>query len=369
MWNSILNNVRVENHFLSLRDIYRNIAILKDTRHFSVETIGYSAEGRSIELIRYCTGAPRTTLLWAFEDPTEPVGASTIFSLCNALAAQPTTLHDGNCNWALIPCINPDGVARNEGWFSAPGDPLQFLENAWEPAKGTSLFWDAPADCPEANALKSVIHKLQPDLLYNLHDESHFPGGEYCIYASTSLRRTELTAHLQFIRDLGMPIAEEPFAPPALMQDSHWAFSAAYEASANCLVFLDEACGYCPTGVPPIPANNLQAEMNEYRAVLEELRRHDPACVESADYHARSFLSGKAAKALCLAACALPLLRRYGYTRQADVFYSAFRDYIRTTAGPEIYRALPIESLVKAQLHLLLTLLHLKSSPAPSITP
>jgi hypothetical protein len=129
----LLASVPTYTRYLTLEQICRQTDALRNQPGFTIETIGQSAKGMPIAMIRYDGGYDRTVLLWGFEDPTEPVGALSVFWLGGQLRRRNPQLMRFQCNWAIIPTINPDGVKRNEGWFRAPGDLHAFLHGAWEP--------------------------------------------------------------------------------------------------------------------------------------------------------------------------------------------------------------------------------------------
>ncbi len=117
----LLASVPTYTRYLTLEQICRQTDALRNQPGFTIETIGQSAKGMPIAMIRYDGCYDRTVLLWGFEDPTEPVGALSMFWLGGQLRWRNPQLMRFQCNWAIIPTINPDGVKRNEGWFRAPG--------------------------------------------------------------------------------------------------------------------------------------------------------------------------------------------------------------------------------------------------------
>ncbi len=151
----LLASVPTYARYLTLAEIRAQTDALRGQPGFSVETIGQSAEGLPIDMIRFDGGYDRTALLWGFEDPTEPVCALTMFWLCDQLRQRNPQVMRFQCNWAIIPTINPDGVLRNEEWFLAPGDLRVFAGGSWEPPYERIMYWNASTACPEMAAWRA----------------------------------------------------------------------------------------------------------------------------------------------------------------------------------------------------------------------
>lgn len=78
--------------------------------------IGRSREGRTLRAFRFGRGGCRVSLL-AGCHADEPVGPRTLRRLCGYLMSigeDHPALAD--CDWWIIPHINPDGAVRNRGW-------------------------------------------------------------------------------------------------------------------------------------------------------------------------------------------------------------------------------------------------------------
>ncbi len=127
---------------------------------FSVEQLGTSIEGRSINLVRIGSGAT-PVLLWSQMHGDEPTATSALFDLFEYLTRHRTdpavrrllatlTLH-------IIPMLNPDGaerfVRRNAQSIDINRDALQL-------------------QTPEGRILKGVRDRLNPAVGFNLHNQS-----------------------------------------------------------------------------------------------------------------------------------------------------------------------------------------------------
>jgi len=353
-------------HYLTLAEIRAQIDALREEPGFAVTTIGQSAEGLPIDMIQYGGGSDRTVLLWGFEDPTEPTGALTMFWLCDQLRARNPQLMRFRCNWAIIPTINPDGVLRNEEWFLAPGDLRVFAGGSWDTAYDRILYWEAPGTYPEMAAWRAAVTALTPDVLFDMHDESHFPAPGYQVFLSSAIESSLMEAHLAFVESTGMPIVDQPVQPPSRIRDPRRSVAFAFEVNPDCLVFQDEACGYAlsTSAFDHEWSASQQATVRDavdhYLQLLDLIKDDDVVRIESAKSqarHARELRPEDGAKALAVSCCALRVLRRQGYAREADALQDVFWQYITSQAPPEAVRTIPIRDQVRVQLHLLFTVL------------
>ncbi len=364
----LLGSVPTYARYLTLAQIRAQIDALREESGFAVTTLGQSAEGLPIDMIRYDGGADRTVLLWGFEDPTEPICALSMFWLCDQLRARNPGLMRFQCNWAIIPTINPDGVWRNEEWFLAPGDLRAFAGGSWEPPYERILYWDAPTIYPEMAAWRAAVTALSPDVLFDMHDESHCPASGYYVLLSSPIDGGLMEAHLAFVRSMGMPVADEPIAPPSSIRDPRRSIAFAFGVNPDCMAFFDEALGYVLSTstrndghAVPEQATVCDA-IDRYLQLLGLIEDDDVARIESASSHARYarhlIVNGEnGAKAMAVSCCALRVLRDQGYAREADAIDDVFWRYISSQAPPEAVRTIPIRNQVRVQLHLLFTVL------------
>ncbi len=128
---------------------------------FEVEKLGESVEGRSISLVKAGTG-PQKVFLWSQMHGDESTATRALFEIFNFLSTDDdlnefkenilskTTLY-------FIPMLNPDGAEvferRNALSVDLNRDALRLSS-------------------PEAQILKSVRDKYEPDFGFNLHDQS-----------------------------------------------------------------------------------------------------------------------------------------------------------------------------------------------------
>ncbi len=195
----------------SVADLDRHLDALQSSPALRVTQVGLSAEGHPIRAVHCEQQAPRTALLWGYEDPSEPICGLSTWWLCDQLAQPDSPLHRVNCNWMVIPCLNPDGARRNEHWFARPGDLRAFFDGSWEPPIEQIMYWNPPPTCSEMRALRETIAACRPDLLFWMHDESHFFGPpSYEIYLSEDLGPGALTKHLAYTVAAGMPLSRAP---------------------------------------------------------------------------------------------------------------------------------------------------------------
>jgi len=368
LFQKLLASVPTYARYLTLAEIRAQIDTLREEPGFAVTTIGQSAEGRPIEMIQYDGGADRTLLLWGFEDPTEPICALTMFWLCDQLRARNAEFMRFRCNWAIIPTINPDGVLRNEEWFLAPGDLRTFAGGSWETPYDRTLYWEAAATSPEMAAWRGAVTALTPDVLFDMHDESHFPAAGYQVFLSSTIESSLMEAHLAFVRSTGMPIVDPPVAPPSMIRDPRRSVAFAFTVNPDCIAFQDEACGYALSET----ARDQGSSAPQQVAVVEAIDRYlqllnlvcddDVVRLESAKSQARYarhlIVNGEnGGKPLAVSCCALRVLRRQGCAAEADALMHVFWQYIVSQARPEALRVIPIRHQVRVQLHLLFTVL------------
>jgi hypothetical protein len=132
----------------------------RDGRFFTVEEIGRSVEGRSINHVTVGRG-PFKVLLWSQMHGDEPTATSALLDLFEYLYRHRTedpaerildalTLH-------VVPMLNPDGAEKF----------------ARRNAQGIDINRDALLlQTPEGRALKALRDRLNPQLGFNLHNQN-----------------------------------------------------------------------------------------------------------------------------------------------------------------------------------------------------
>ena len=133
--------------------------VTRSNKRFSMEEIGASLEGRSINLITTGRGNKRI-LLWSQMHGDEPTATLALMDMINFLVLE------HNEEWVkemlsevtlcCIPMLNPDGADRVERRTSA----------------GIDMNRDAVAlATPEARILRDMQRRLKPSFGFNLHDQ------------------------------------------------------------------------------------------------------------------------------------------------------------------------------------------------------
>ncbi len=207
---------------------------------------------------------------------------------------------------------------------------------------------------------------LAPDVLFDMHDESHFPAPGYYVLLSSAIDERLMDAHLAFVRSTGMPVADQPVAPPSSIRDPRRSVAFAFEVNPDCIAFFDEVLGYAlsTSALDHDWSASQQATVRDaidhYLQLLDLIKDDDVVRIESARSqarHAKELRPEDGAKALAVSCCAVRVLRRQGYGREADALQDVFWQYIASQAPPEAVQAIPIRDQVRVQLHLLFTVL------------
>ena len=142
------------------------------------KVIGHSREGRPIRMVQIGKG-DRTVLLFSGGHPDEPAGGVALLHLLELLKHG----SDRGWKWLIIPCINPDGVKKNEGWYPPNFTSLKFWVESYKDQDveyGFPPASSAQPTCPEIRALMRIIDKWKPDLTVSLHS-AKFPPPFVCV--------------------------------------------------------------------------------------------------------------------------------------------------------------------------------------------
>lgn len=144
------------NRFFKHEDIVPLIKQLPPT--FSINTLGNSVKGKSIQAVKWGNGQTKV-MLWSQMHGDEATGTMALFDLLNFMQQDNETvklLHE-NCQLLMIPMVNPDGAAvftrRNAQQIDINRD---FIQTA----------------SPEAKILKQSRADFEPDFGFNLHDQT-----------------------------------------------------------------------------------------------------------------------------------------------------------------------------------------------------
>jgi hypothetical protein len=126
---------------------------------FTVETKGYSEEGRSINLVNWGRGDTKI-FLWSQMHGNEATGTMALFDLMNFLQNEAyratTNVLAENCTLYLLPMVNPDGAERFIRRNSRQIDINRDFTNTLT---------------AEARLLRSLREEIDPDFGFNLHDQ------------------------------------------------------------------------------------------------------------------------------------------------------------------------------------------------------
>jgi hypothetical protein len=136
----------------------RSLAELHRGR-LTLEEVGRSVQGRSIQLVTLGSG-PRRILLWSQMHGDEPSATPALLDLASTLlssdAAEARGILEG-ATLLIVPMLNPDGAElyarRNAQAIDVNRDALQL-------------------STPEGRLLKAVRDRFQPELGFNLHDQN-----------------------------------------------------------------------------------------------------------------------------------------------------------------------------------------------------
>ena len=134
--------------------------VLRGAAHLVREPVGRSAEGRSIEAIRFGEG-PVPVLLWSQMHGDETTATRALADLLNYLAHEPDS--ERARRWrerltvVMVPMLNPDGAERYQ------------RRNLF----GIDVNRDARGRVtPEGAILKALQERYRPDYGFNLHDQN-----------------------------------------------------------------------------------------------------------------------------------------------------------------------------------------------------
>jgi hypothetical protein len=138
------------------------IDLLKSLNHnFSIEEVGHSTLGRSINLVKWGKG-PKKVFLWSQMHGDEATATMALFDLINLLELngefkEINELLNKKCTLYILPMLNPDGAES----FTR--------RNAMEIDINRDFH---KQQSPEAQILRQLRDKINPEFGFNLHDQS-----------------------------------------------------------------------------------------------------------------------------------------------------------------------------------------------------
>ena len=199
-------------HFWSVDKLDALVESLRGDAEFEIRQAGASENGHPIHHVRFGAGSVRA-LLVGFPDANEPIGGLTVSSLLRLLAARHPSLIGVDVEWHVVPCIDPDGAALNEGWTQRPFEINHYMRNFHRPAARDQIDCSFPiqykrlkfnAPVTETQVLMNIIERVRPDFYYALHNNSGAMG----VWLLTS-RNIGQPYHQQLHRllaEFGMPV-------------------------------------------------------------------------------------------------------------------------------------------------------------------
>lgn len=162
--------------------------------------IGYSVEGRPIEVFRFGQGGRARLVVAGIHGGSESNTTALAGEIIQVLTAEPQAVPAGTSLY-ILPLLNPDGAARAsgpEGRANARGVDLnRNWPAAWQPAWSRSGCWNlgpttggaGPASEPETLSLIQFISAVDIEAVINYHSAALgiFAGGQPAEARSASL--------------------------------------------------------------------------------------------------------------------------------------------------------------------------------------
>mgnify|MGYP001554650447 CR=1 FL=1 len=332
---------------------------------FSVRTVGQSECERPIELLSFGERKGSGTgdiLIYGGEDATEPIFSLTMKWLIEELADSDSPIHKRDYRWHFLSCINPDGYVKNESWFSEPGKLESFLDHGWEDLHRRMIHF-CQEERPELKALREAISLVEPDVIFNAHDESHFPADGYKYATSEAVPREHLQGHLSRVEAFMDLSEEELVLTEDYGRDPVFSVAPAFEQGRVPLVFLNETCGYrrkegAVDCVHLDKSDDLYGHLERYLKLLEE---HERSELCSALFHVRLLLqsfdgeAGFNSKMLAITGHGLRVLLADG-VEEAREIRRAFWQHIEENFA-RTWEPVPLWQQVVTQLDFLFTML------------
>lgn len=159
----------------------------------------------------------------------EPIGCLAVLRLLDRLAHDRALRQEEGCTWHLIPAIDVDGVALNEGWFSGPRTLRHYFHHYFRPAFALQPEYSFPlrmpgyqfdAPTPENLCWQRALAFSRPALQCSLHGND--TGGVFYLLSEPrrALARALSTQPARYglaVNRLGEPEATtQSYAPGVL---------------------------------------------------------------------------------------------------------------------------------------------------------
>src|SRR5437764_8107433 len=164
--------------------------------------LGHSRQGRRISC--YTIAGGRRTSIWcAGPHANEVIGANSVVYLAERLCEDDALRARLGWTTVIVPCIDPDGAALNEGWLAGPFTPRAYHRNFYRPPgdewpeADMPLSYknlERPTTLPEGVILRDLIDELKPDFMYALHNGEI--GGTVCFLSDSRAQLAKQLAQL-----------------------------------------------------------------------------------------------------------------------------------------------------------------------------
>ena len=183
--------------------------------------IGTSRLGEPLQAVTV-GGGDRHALILGGVHPNEPIGGLTALHLIRSLIGDPGLRDALGYTWHILPCIDPDGMRLNEGWFSGAVNRAEYGRRFYRPAPEEQVVWAFPVAyrdlyfdrvLPETLAMMRLIDDAEPTLLCSLHNGEFGGVFYYLSHEAPELYAAlhEMPAHVGLPMHSGEP--EAPFVP------------------------------------------------------------------------------------------------------------------------------------------------------------
>lgn len=227
-YREVWSRIPAYSHFSPMPELNERLKGLVAEHHGDADLfeIGRSREGAPLYGLRIGNGSQRA-LWFACPHPNEPIGSLVIESMANWLLADRAFRERMDTTWYLVPCVDPDATALNEGWFRGPFTVTHYARHYYRPPSADQVEWSFPATyrrfsfqepLPETEALMRLIDEVKPHMLYSLHNAG-FGGVYYYITRRASDEALYRALHRQ-VAESGLPLAlGEPEMPWARTLD------------------------------------------------------------------------------------------------------------------------------------------------------
>ena len=163
VWDNyeLYHEASIKNRFIKHSDVLQLIQKNNSSGLFMTEEIGRSIKGRSINHLTYGRGRTKV-LLWSQMHGDESTATMALFDLFNFLAGidefDPLRrMIRDNLELHFVPMLNPDGAQE---WKRRNDQEIDINRDA------------RLLVTPEGRALMEIAKKIQPEIGFNLHDQS-----------------------------------------------------------------------------------------------------------------------------------------------------------------------------------------------------